>query len=79
LILQRHQFSFSRRYTNLPAKMQLFGISELMKNQKHASVMSPDTNFAVLQTADGDSIFFSTGTDHVLYVTREVRQSQTGW
>ncbi|KAH7353145.1 hypothetical protein BKA66DRAFT_598166 [Pyrenochaeta sp. MPI-SDFR-AT-0127] len=59
--------------------MKLIGSSELMKNQKHAEVMSPDMTFDVLQTPEGDSLFFSIGTDHVLYVTREVRQSQTGW
>lgn len=59
--------------------MKLLGSSELMKNQKHAEVMSPETAFDVLQTPEGDSLFFSIGTDHVLYVTREIRQSQTAW
>lgn len=53
--------------------------SELMKNQKHADVMAPDVAFDVIQAPNGDSIFFSIGTDHVFYVTRELRASQTGW
>ena len=53
--------------------------SELMKNQKHADVMAPDRTFDVLQSQDGDSLFFSLGTDDVFYLTREVRAGQTGW
>jgi hypothetical protein len=53
--------------------------TELMKNQKHADVMAPDTAFEVIQTTDGDALFFSIGTDKVFYVTREVRNSNTGW
>src|SRR5882757_573852 len=53
--------------------------SELMKNQKHAQVMAPDKSFEVLQSQNGDSLFFSLGTDGVLYLTREVRESKTGW
>ncbi|MCJ1243952.1 hypothetical protein MMC30_001149 [Trapelia coarctata] len=41
--------------------------------------MAPDVAFEVLQTLDGDALFFSIGTDHVFYVTRELRASQTGW
>ena len=53
--------------------------TELMKNQKHAEVMSPDASFEVLQTTDGGALFFSIGTDQVFYVTREVSATQTGW
>jgi hypothetical protein len=53
--------------------------SELMKNQKHADVMAPDLAFEALQTPEGNALFFSIGTDHVLYVTRELPSSQTGW
>jgi len=53
--------------------------SELMENQKHAVVMAPDLAFEVLQAQEGDSLFFSIGTDHVFYVTREATQSSTGW
>ncbi|KAG9251705.1 uncharacterized protein F5Z01DRAFT_262006 [Emericellopsis atlantica] len=53
--------------------------SELMLNQKHAEVMSPDKAFEVLQTQSGQSLFFSIGTDDVFYVTREVGNSVTGW
>jgi hypothetical protein len=53
--------------------------SELMENQKHAVVMAPDLAFDVLQSAEGDALFFSTGTDKVFYLTREITQTQTGW
>lgn len=53
--------------------------SELMKNQKHAVVMAPDRAFEVLQSQDGDALFFSIGTDGVFYLTREVTASETGW
>lgn len=39
--------------------------SELMENQKHAVVMAPDLAFEVLQSQDGDALFFSIGTDKV--------------
>lgn len=53
--------------------------TELMKNQKHADVMAPDLAFEVLQTPEGDALFFSIGTDGVFYVTQEERTSRTGW
>lgn len=53
--------------------------SELMKNRKHATVMAPDRAFDVLQTQDGDALFFSVGTDGGFYLTREVSQTATGW
>ncbi|MDQ3929465.1 MAG: hypothetical protein M3328_10000, partial [Chloroflexota bacterium] len=53
--------------------------SELMENQKHAVVMAPDLAFEVLQSKEGDALFFSIGTDHVFYLTREVTQTRTGW
>ncbi|KAL8776816.1 MAG: hypothetical protein Q9203_002974 [Teloschistes exilis] len=53
--------------------------SEWMKSQKQADVMAPTENFSVVQTPTGDSIFFSLGTDNVLYATREVRANSTGW
>jgi hypothetical protein len=53
--------------------------SELMENQTHAVVMAPDIAFEVLQSQDGDALFFSIGTDHVFYLTREVTQTSTGW
>ncbi|KAI1169326.1 hypothetical protein F5B18DRAFT_18700 [Nemania serpens] len=59
--------------------MKLTSQVELMKNQKHAEVMAPDIAFDVLQTPEGDALFFSIGTDHVFYVTREARSSETGW
>lgn len=59
--------------------MQISFDSELMKNRKHAVVMAPDRAFEVLQTPDGDALFFSVGTDGVLYLTREVSPTATGW
>ena len=53
--------------------------SELMKNQKHAVVMPPDKTFEVLQSDEGNSLFFSIGDDGVFYLTREVSQSSSGW
>jgi hypothetical protein len=53
--------------------------SELMENRKHAVVMAPDRAFDVLQSQDGDALFFSIGTDNIFYLTREVTQSATGW
>ncbi len=41
--------------------------------------MAPDLAFEVLQAQDGDALFFSLGTDHVFYLTREVTQTSTGW
>ena len=62
-----------------PLVMQITFDSELMENQKHADVMAPDVAFEVLQSQDGDSLFFSIGTDHALYVTRELTATPTGW
>ncbi|KAK3380944.1 hypothetical protein B0H63DRAFT_545191 [Podospora didyma] len=59
--------------------MKLTAESTLMKNQKHAQVMRPDQAFEVLQTAEGDSLFFSIGDDRVFYLTCEARDSTTGW
>jgi hypothetical protein len=50
-----------------------------MKNQKYAVVMAPDRAFEVLQSSDGDALFFSIGTDNVFYLTREVTDTSTGW
>lgn len=59
--------------------MQLTAKSEWMKDQRHAEVMGPGTDFQVIQTQGGHSIFFSLGTDRVLYATREVLETATGW
>lgn len=59
--------------------MKITAESELMQNQKHAVVMDPDLAFEVLQSQDGDSLFFSIGSDHVFYLTREVSATATGW
>lgn len=62
--------------------MRLIHNSELMKNQKHAGVMAPDKAFEVIRTPTGSSLFFSIGTDNILYVTREITgasAARTGW
>lgn len=59
--------------------MQLVCESELMKNQTHAELMAPDKGFRVLQTSGGHPLFFSLGTDAILYVTRPRDGSVTGW
>src|SRR5689334_9821627 len=60
--------------------MRLTHETELMKNYKHAEVMTAGLSFAVIQSPEGRSIFFSIGTDGVLYATREVTAtSTTGW
>ncbi|KAM3414340.1 hypothetical protein BST61_g10987 [Cercospora zeina] len=59
--------------------MRITSQSEWMKSQKHADIMSPDGHFEVVQTENECSLFFSLGTDHVFYVTREVQATTTGW
>lgn len=59
--------------------MKVTAETELMKNQKHAEVLSPEKSFQVAQTPTGDALFFSIGTDNVFYLTRQLRGSQTGW
>jgi hypothetical protein len=41
--------------------------------------MAPDKAFGVIQTLDGQSLFFSIGTDKVFYLTREATANKTGW
>ncbi|KFY45419.1 hypothetical protein V495_02986 [Pseudogymnoascus sp. VKM F-4514 (FW-929)] len=53
--------------------------TELMQNQKHASIMAPENTFNVLQTSNGNVLFFSIGDDGVFYLTREVTSTGTGW
>ncbi|NCD71113.1 hypothetical protein [Mucilaginibacter agri] len=53
--------------------------TELMKNQKNAVVMAPGKQFEVLQTQQGNALFFSIGTDNVFYLTREAALGACGW
>ena len=53
--------------------------SELMDNQKHAAVMTPQSAFAVLQTQQGHGLIFSIGSDNVFYCTIEVPADGAGW
>ncbi|MDN3550023.1 hypothetical protein [Mucilaginibacter aquaedulcis] len=53
--------------------------TELMKNQKHAVVMAPGKQFEVLQTQQGNALFFSIGTNNVFYLTREASLGARGW
>ncbi|KAH7374742.1 hypothetical protein B0T11DRAFT_269097 [Plectosphaerella cucumerina] len=59
--------------------MHISAETELMTNYKHAVVMAPDRAFEVLQTPNGDALFFSIGTNGIFYVSREVRESSSGW
>ena len=62
--------------------MKITHSTELMKNQKHALIMSPDEQFKVLQTQGGNSLFFSIGalkTGNVFYCTRELPADKHGW
>ncbi len=53
--------------------------SELMKNYKQTSIMSPEKKFEALQNNAGCSLLFSIGTDNVLYLTQEAVEHNTGW
>ncbi|MFI8997368.1 hypothetical protein [Streptomyces sp. NPDC053542] len=53
--------------------------SELMQNYVQAEVLAPDAKFEALQTQDGTSLLFSIGTDDVLYLTKEVPATSSGW
>lgn len=59
--------------------MKLHYSSELMKNQKHAVLMPPDSQFEAIQTKDGCALFFSIGSDHVFYCISETPGSNEGW
>ena len=59
--------------------MKIVNSTELMKNQKHAVIMAPDKQFEVLQTQQGNSLFFSIGTDNIFYCTREIPADTHGW
>lgn len=59
--------------------MKIQHSTKLMKNQKHALVMPPTASFTALQTGNGHSLFFSIGTDDILYVIAEEPGSTTGW
>lgn len=51
----------------------------LMKNQKAAQVLSDQSQFSVLQTSLGQSLFFSIGDDSILYLSAEQDNVKTGW
>jgi hypothetical protein len=59
--------------------MKLQYSSELMKNQKHAMLMPPDSQFDAIQTKDGCALFFSLGSDQVFYCISEIPGSKEGW
>ncbi|EIV91032.1 hypothetical protein [Frankia sp. QA3] len=59
--------------------MRISAESELMPNHRQAMVLAPDRSFQAVPTVDGDALFFSIGTDNVLYLTREVIGTATGW
>ncbi|KFY68813.1 hypothetical protein V496_00768 [Pseudogymnoascus sp. VKM F-4515 (FW-2607)] len=41
--------------------------------------MAPENTFDVLQTSNGNALFFSIGDDGVFYLTKEVTSTGTGW
>ena len=51
----------------------------LMKNQKAAQVLSDQSQFSVLQTSLGQSLFFSIGDENILYLSAEQDNVKTGW
>ncbi|GAA1364344.1 hypothetical protein [Streptomyces beijiangensis] len=53
--------------------------TELMQNYLQAEILAPDAKFQALQAQGGTSLLFSLGTDHALYVTREVPKARSGW
>jgi hypothetical protein len=53
--------------------------AELMRNFLQDDILGPDAKFQALQTTSGASLLFSIGTDDVLYLTREVSGTKTGW
>jgi hypothetical protein len=50
-----------------------------MKNQKAAQVLSAQSLFDVLQTSDGQALFFSIGDEKVFYLSAEQDNVKTGW
>lgn len=53
--------------------------SELMDNYKQAEILAPDKEFKALQDVNGNSLFFSIGTDNVFYLIKESPGHLTGW
>lgn len=53
--------------------------NELMKNQKAASVLPPQSLFESMQDTDGNAMFFSIGDDKVFNLTIEKSGIKTGW
>ena len=51
----------------------------LMKNQKAAQVLSDQSQFSVLQSSLGQSLFFSIGDENILYLSAEQDNVKTGW
>ncbi len=59
-----------------PEIIKLNAESELIKNYKHASIMSVNANFKALQTSDGHALFFSHGEDKKLYVLKKLQAKE---
>lgn len=53
--------------------------TELMKNQKAAQLLSDQSAFDALQTADGGAVLFGIGDAGSLSLTRELQGHSTGW
>ncbi len=59
--------------------MKLHYSSELMKNQQHALLMPPDSQFEAIQARDGCALFFSISSDQLFYCISETPGSKEGW
>ncbi|HEX8407376.1 MAG TPA: hypothetical protein VF883_00810 [Thermoanaerobaculia bacterium] len=53
--------------------------TELMRNYKPVSIMTPDASFEAVQTTAGTALLFSIGTDGAFYVTAEAPGATSGW
>lgn len=53
--------------------------SELMQNYRQAQVMAPENDMKAVQTASGDALLFSIGTNAEFYVTHQHPGTKTGW
>lgn len=53
--------------------------AELMQNYLQAEIMKPEGDFQAIQTADGNALLLSIGTDNALYATVETPGTRQGW
>ncbi len=77
-LLAKNSTNNTTTFTKVMSEKNKFS-SALIQNSQLAEVVAPDTKFEVLQTSEGHHLFFSIGTDKVLYLTREVGGDFTRW